>query len=342
MCEELLDGDQGSWLVTGAAGFIGSNIIEALLRANQRVRALDNFSTGHKSNLQAVSSSVGEQLVSNLEFIEGDIRSFDTCRSAVAGMRHVLHLAALGSVPRSLVDPISTNEVNVSGFLNVLEAARQADIKSFVYSASSSTYGDEPNLPKIENRIGNPLSPYAVTKYVNELYAQNYSRCYGFKAIGLRYFNVFGPRQDPSGPYAAVIPKWVIAMMRDAEITINGDGETTRDFCFVRNVVQANLRAAIASEDAKGEVYNVAYGSRTTLNDLFELLKTELARLQIHYNRKPNYVNFRDGDVRHSLADISKAAKFLGYNPTHDLNAGIRAALPWYVAQFSNQNNASG
>ena len=328
--------EQRLWLVTGAAGFIGSNIVEALLLANQRVRALDNFSTGHKNNLLAVRQNVGEKNASNLEFIEGDIRSFETCRSVVEGANHVLHLAALGSVPRSLADPIATNDVNVSGFLNMLEAARLADIKSFVYSASSSTYGDEPNLPKVENRIGNPLSPYAVSKYVNELYAQNYGRCYGFSATGLRYFNVFGPRQDPNGPYAAVIPKWILAMMRGAEITINGDGESSRDFCYVNNVVQANLLAATVSVETKGEVYNVAVGLRTTLNDLFGLLKSELGRLQIHYNRAPIYAPFRAGDVRHSQADISKATGLLDYRPTHDVNAGIREALPWYVAQFSN------
>jgi UDP-N-acetylglucosamine/UDP-N-acetylgalactosamine 4-epimerase len=331
MIEKLLTKDHGLWLVTGSAGFIGSNIIETLLSANQRVRALDNYATGHKDNIATVLRNVGPKLARNLEVVEGDIRSLKTCRDAMRGANHVLHQAGLGSVPRSIADPITTNEVNISGFLNMIDAARTSNAGSFVYAASSSTYGDEPNLPKIEHRIGNPLSPYAVTKYVNELYAQVYDRTYEFKATGLRYFNVFGPRQDPNGAYAAVIPKWAFAMIDDHTIHINGDGETSRDFCFVANAVQANILAALAPEEARGEVYNVAVGVRTTLNELFSIMKEELELLQITYDRRPVYGGFRTGDVRHSQADVSKAARLLGYKPSHTLRDGIRAAMPWYI-----------
>lgn len=319
------------WLVTGAAGFIGSNIVEELLLRGYKVRALDNFATGHAANLQSVRESVGERLWENFKFLEGDIKNNKVCLEAVEGVDHVLHQAGLGSVPRSVSNPIATNETNITGFLNMLESARLAKVKSFVYAASSSTYGDEPNLPKIEDRIGNPLSPYAVTKYVNELYAAVYLRCYGFRATGLRYFNVFGPRQDPDGAYAAVIPKWIKLMIRGSDILINGDGETSRDFCYVANAVEANLKAALAPTEAQGTVYNVAVGERTSLNVLFKLLKEELSRHQIHYDKSSIFQDFRAGDVRHSQADIAKARNALGYDPQYTLQRGLREAMPWYV-----------
>lgn len=321
------------WLVTGAAGFIGSNLVETLLRNGQFVRGFDNFATGHQHNLDAVRGIVGESAWSNFEFVEGDIRDSARCARAVAGVDHVLHQAALGSVPRSIADPATSNAVNISGFLNMLDAARTAGVRSFVYAASSSTYGDEPNLPKREDRIGNPLSPYAVTKLVNELYAGVYARVYGFGSIGLRYFNVFGPRQDPDGAYAAVIPKWTAAMINGDEVAINGDGETSRDFCFVANAVQANLRSARSCIAAEAQVFNVAVGDRTTLNQLFALLRDTLATHQVHYAREPYYREFRAGDVRHSLADISLAMEKLGYRPSHVMAAGIAAAVPWYIEQ---------
>ncbi len=335
--------DQGNavWLVTGAAGFIGSNLVEALLKSGQHVRGLDNFITGHRANFETVKNLVGEESWSRFTFIEGDIRNRQTCAAAVDGVSFVLHQAALGSVPRSVVDPITTNEVNISGFLNMLECARLAKVKSFTYAASSSTYGDEPALPKQEDRIGNPLSPYAVTKLVNELYANVYQRCYGFKATGLRYFNVFGPRQDPNGAYAAVIPKWIAAMINNEDLVINGDGETSRDFCFVENAVQANIKAALAPAEAQGEVYNVAVGGRTTLNQLYSMLQSSLALRQIHYTKSPVYRDFRAGDVRHSQADISKAARLLGYSPTHTVAQGIESAMPWYVDYFNAKADQS-
>lgn len=318
------------WLVTGAAGFIGSNIVEKLLAEGARVRALDNFATGFPVNIEAVARIAPERF----EFVEGDIRDYGTCENAVKGVTYVLHQAGLGSVPRSLATPIMSNDVNVSGFLNMLEAARKEEVKSFVYAASSSTYGDSAALPKVEDRIGAPLSPYAVTKLVNEIYAKVYFRCYGFRATGLRYFNVFGPRQDPDGAYAAVIPKWTAAMIRGDDMVINGDGQTSRDFCFVANAVQANIKAALAPEDSKPEVYNVAAGGRTSLNELFSMLKNALKHHQIHYNKPPLYKDFRVGDVRHSQADISKARKLIGFAPTHTVEQGIEAAMPWYIDYF--------
>jgi UDP-N-acetylglucosamine/UDP-N-acetylgalactosamine 4-epimerase len=311
--------------------------VETLLKAGQRVRALDNLATGHLSNFESVRLLVGEKAWSRFNFIEGDIRNLQTCETALQGVSYVLHQAGLGSVPRSLANPVATNEVNVVGFLNMMESARLANVKGFVYAASSSTYGDEPALPKIEDRIGNPLSPYAVTKLVNELYAKVYVRCYGFRATGLRYFNVFGPRQDPNGAYAAVIPKWTAAMIRNEDLTINGDGETSRDFCFVQNAVQANLKAALAPAEVQGEVYNVAVGERTSLNNLFAMLKEELATRQIHYTKHPRYEAFRTGDVRHSQADISKAARKLGYRPSHSVEQGIKQAMPWYIDYFQTK-----
>lgn len=337
-----LEYNGGLWLVTGAAGFIGSNIVETLLREGQRVRALDNFATGYAKNIEAVQRNVGPEAAVRFEFVEGDIRDRHLCASVMSGVSHVLHQAGLGSVPRSLADPIATNEVNVSGFLNVLDAARRAEVKSFVYAASSSTYGDEPNLPKIENRIGEPLSPYAVSKLVNEIYAKNYLRVYGFRATGLRYFNVFGPRQDPNGTYAAVIPKWTASMIEGRDVVINGDGETSRDFCFVANIVQANIRAALAPLDSQGEVYNVAFGRRTSLLDLFRLLRDELGRLQIHYGKAPVFAEFRKGDVRHSLADIGKARELLGYDPDFSVEEGLRLAMPWYAAQYAEIPTITG
>lgn len=329
--KESLLAAQHTWLISGVAGFIGSNLLENLLKLNQKVVGLDNFSTGHQYNLDEVRGLVTEQQWKNFLFIEGDIRSLSDCQNACSGVDYVLHQAALGSVPRSINDPITTNETNIGGFLNILVAARDAKVKSFTYAASSSTYGDHPALPKLEEKIGKPLSPYAVTKYVNELYAEVFARTYGFKTIGLRYFNVFGQRQDPNGAYAAVIPKWTAALIQGDELFINGDGETSRDFCFIENAVQANLLAATASDEAKNEVYNVAVGDRTTLNDLFHALKAALEENGKPYKKSPTYRDFRAGDVRHSQAEISKARKMLGYSPEYRIMEGIAKAMPWYV-----------
>lgn len=330
VCDELR-AQPRRWLVTGCAGFIGSNLLESLLKLDQIVVGLDNFATGHQRNLDEVEQQVGPERWANFRFIQGDIRNLDTCREAVSGVDRVLHQAALGSVPRSLNDPITTNEVNVSGFLNMLVAARDADVKSFVYAASSSTYGDHEALPKVEDRIGKPLSPYAVTKYVDELYADVFARAYGFGSAGLRYFNVFGKHQDPDGAYAAVIPKWVAAMIKNETVVINGDGETSRDFCYVDNAVQANILAAHAVQPAEHEVYNVAYNARTSLNQLFEKLVQGLRPLGIEYGQTAQYADFRAGDVRHSQADIGKARERLGYEPQFDVARGIETAMPWYV-----------
>lgn len=320
-----------TWLITGVAGFIGSNLLEVLLNNDQRVVGLDNFSTGHRRNLDEVKNSLRPDQWARFNFIEGDIRDLHSCHAACIGIDYVLHQAALGSVPRSINDPVTTNATNIVGFLNMLVAAREAKVLSFTYAASSSTYGDHPGLPKVEQTIGNPLSPYAVTKYVNELYAEVFARTYGFKTIGLRYFNVFGMRQDPDGAYAAVIPKWTAAMIQGNEIGINGDGETSRDFCYVANAVQANILAATAEESSKNEVYNVAFGQRTTLNELFGILKKDLGQNEVEYPLEPLYRDFRSGDVRHSLADIGKATSLLGYVPQYDLRSGIAEAMPWYI-----------
>ena len=319
------------WLVTGCAGFIGSNLLEALLKLDQSVTGLDNFSTGCRRNLDEVGAAVTRAQWGRFTFIEGDIRDIRVCREAAAGADAVLHQAALGSVPRSLEDPVTTNEVNIGGFLNMLVAARDAEAASFVYAASSSTYGDHPGLPKREERIGKPLSPYAVTKCVNEMYADVFARSYGFNSIGLRYFNVFGKRQDPDGAYAAVIPKWIAAMIRGEEIVINGDGETSRDFCFVENAVQANLLAACVQGASGNEVYNVAAGDSTTLSQLADMLKQVLAAHGIRYDRPPVHRDFRKGDVRHSLADIGKAASQLGYAPAYRVRQGLEQAMAWYI-----------
>lgn len=335
--KQRLAGEQSVWLVTGVAGFIGSNLLESLLRLDQKVVGLDNFATGHRHNFDKVRGAVTPAQWDNFSFVEGDIRELEDCRKACQGVDYVLHQAALGSVPRSLNDPITTNACNISGFLNMLVAARDAGVKRFVYAASSSTYGDHPELPKIEERIGNPLSPYAVTKLVNEQYAAVFARCYGFKAIGLRYFNIFGRRQDPNGAYAAVIPKWVAALIHNEEVFINGDGETSRDFCYVDNAVQANLLAATSEHpEAADQVYNVAVGGRTTLNELFfkirDILSGEFPALA---DIQPVYRDFRPGDVRHSLADIGKAKRLLGYEPSHDISAGLSEAMAWYVQDLT-------
>jgi len=337
-----------TWLVTGVAGFIGSNLLETLLKLNQRVVGLDNFATGHRRNLAEVQTLVAPEQWANFHFIEGDIRNLEDCHRAMvfpsadtslgeggAAVEYVLHEAALGSVPRSLADPVTSNAVNISGFLNMLVASRDAGVKSFTYAASSSTYGDHPALPKVEHTIGKPLSPYAVTKYVNELYADVFARCYGFNTIGLRYFNVFGPRQDPNGAYAAVIPKWIASLMQGEPVYINGDGETSRDFCFIANVVQANLLAAAVKEtEAVNQVYNVALGDRTSLNELYAHLRSKLLPHYPHLDEaQPVHRDFRAGDVRHSLADIGKAQRLLGYTPSHRIGEGLALAMPWYMAQ---------
>ncbi|EIL1058179.1 Vi polysaccharide biosynthesis UDP-N-acetylglucosaminuronic acid C-4 epimerase TviC [Escherichia coli] len=330
--EDALSSKSETWLITGVAGFIGSNLLEALLKLNQKVVGLDNFATGHQANLDEVKESVSAEQWSAFTFVEGDICEPETCVEVVKGVDHVLHQAALGSVPRSIKDPITTNNTNISGFINMLVAAKDANVRSFTYAASSSTYGDHPALPKIEENIGNPLSPYAVTKYVNELYAQVFARTYGFKSIGLRYFNVFGKRQDPNGAYAAVIPKWTAAMINDEPLYINGDGETSRDFCFIENVVQMNILAAQSDASARDQVYNVAVGDRTTLNQLFNVLKNTLKNNNVVYEKKPVYKDFRAGDVRHSQANIDKAKRLLGYVPTHDILDGIKESMPWYIS----------
>ncbi len=324
-----------TWLVTGVAGFIGSNLLETLLKLDQRVVGLDNFATGHQSNLDEVQSLVTSEQWTHFQFIRGDIRELADCHKGCAGVDYVLHQAALGSVPRSLADPITTNAANITGFLNMLVAARDSQVKSFTYAASSSTYGDHPALPKVEENIGKPLSPYAVTKYVNELYAEVFARSYGFKAIGLRYFNVFGPRQDPNGAYAAVIPKWFAGLLAGETIYINGDGKTSRDFCYVANAVQANLLAATAENDeAANQIYNVAVGDRTELVELYSAIQELLSQRYSHIaNATPVFRDFRAGDVRHSLADISKANQLLGYQPSHRIKEGLREAMSWYDKQ---------
>lgn len=332
-----LAGEPHTWLITGVAGFIGSNLLETLLKLDQKVVGLDNFATGHKHNLDQVQGLVSAEQWARFKFIEGDIRKVEDCRSACNGVEFVLHQAALGSVPRSIEDPLLTNDANINGFINMLVAARDAGATRFVYAASSSTYGDHPGLPKVEDIIGKPLSPYAVTKYVNELYADVFARCYDFRAIGLRYFNIFGPRQDPEGAYAAVIPKWVAGMIRNEPVYINGDGETSRDFCYIENTIEANLLAATTDNpDATNQVYNVALSERTTLNQLFEMIRSLLAPRFAHLNDfKPIYRDFRAGDVRHSQADISKAERLLGYAPKYKIAQGLAEAMDWYVRDLS-------
>lgn len=335
--QDKLPASPRTWLVTGVAGFIGSNLLETLLTLNQRVIGLDNFETGHQRNLDLVRQVVSPAQWAAFHFVEGDIRKLEDCKKAMeGGIDYVLHQAALGSVPRSIEDPIRTNSTNIDGFLNMLVAARDAGAKRFVYAASSSTYGDHPGLPKVEDRIGRPLSPYAVTKFVNELYADVFARTYGLQSVGLRYFNVFGPRQDPDGAYAAVIPKWFGALLRGETVYVNGDGETSRDFCYVANAVQANLLAAtVEREEAVNQVYNVAVGDRTTLAGLYQHIRElasaispELATVEAMYR------DFRAGDVRHSQADVSKAASMLGYVPTHRIADGLQASAAYYAAHL--------
>lgn len=331
VCEQLLQAPK-TWLVTGVAGFIGSNLLETLLKLNQKVVGLDNFATGYQHNLDEVQSLVTSEQWANFKFYEGDIRNLEDCHKACANVDYVLHQAALGSVPRSIADPITTNAANITGFLNMLVAARDAHVSSFTYAASSSTYGDHPALPKVEENIGNPLSPYAVTKYVNELYGDVFARTYDFKTIGLRYFNVFGKRQDPNGAYAAVIPKWTAAMIAGDDVFINGDGETSRDFCFIENTVQANILAATTQNDeVRNQVYNVAVGDRTTLNELFNAIKTALYENGVIYTKAPIYRGFRAGDVRHSQASIDKIKQSLDYQANFPILEGIKLAMIWYV-----------
>ena len=328
--QELIDRPK-TWLITGVAGFIGSNLLETLLKMNQSVVGLDNFETGYRRNLNEVQSLVSAADWNNFSFIEGDIRVLEDCKVACIGVDYILHQAALGSVPRSINNPIATNNTNIDGFLNMLVAGRDANVDSFTYAASSSTYGDHPALPKVEGNIGSPLSPYAVTKYVNELYSSVFSQSYGFSGIGLRYFNVFGPRQDPGGAYAAVIPKWAATMIKGGHVQVNGDGATSRDFCFIDNAVQANILAATSDDKGKNEVYNVAVGERTSLNELFSAIQSSLDVCGVSYSNTPVYVDFRVGDVRHSQADITKITERLGYQPTHDIISGIAEAMPWYI-----------
>jgi UDP-N-acetylglucosamine 4-epimerase len=337
------------WLVTGSAGFIGSHLVEALLALGQHVIGLDSFATGRRSNLDEVRAAVGEAAWRRHTFHEADIVDLAACRRACDGIDIVLHQAALGSVPRSIEDPLRTHAANATGFLNLLVAARDAGVARFVYAASSSTYGDHPGLPKVEDAIGRPLSPYAVTKYIDELYADVFARCYSVDSIGLRYFNVFGPRQDPEGAYAAVVPRWAVTMLSGEPITINGDGQTTRDFCYIDNVVQANVLAALTEDrPAVGQIYNIALGGRMSLSELYASLR-ELV-IERHPEcivPPPRHADFRPGDVRHSQADISKARTLLGYAPTHGVREGLREALPWYetllapVSRVSEKRHAS-
>ena len=335
--QEHLKDNQSIWLVTGVAGFIGSNLLEKLLILNQKVVGLDNFDTGHQHNIdqaiQDANDATGKDLSGNFKFINGDIRELSDCKQVCYGVDYVLHQAALGSVPRSIEDPINTNRANIDGFLNMLVASKDANVKRFVYAASSSTYGDHPDLPKVEGKIGNPLSPYAVTKVVNELYANVFAKTYGFKTIGLRYFNIFGKRQDPNGAYAAVIPKWVAAILNKDDVYINGDGETSRDFCYIDNTVQMNLLAAITDNDeATDQVYNVALNDRTSLNKLYQMIEERLIqRTQGLEKKKPIYRDFRVGDVRHSQANIDKAKTLLGYRPRYEIYEGMDDAISWYV-----------
>lgn len=330
ICESLKT-EPKTWLVTGVAGFIGSNLLEALLRLNQKVVGLDNFSTGYQCNLDEVKRAVSSEQWENFTFRKGDVCNEQDCSNACKGVNYVLHQAALGSVPRSIANPLATNASNIMGFLNMLIAAKDAQVDSFTYAASSSTYGDHPALPKVEQNIGNPLSPYAVTKYVNELYAGVFSKTYDFNCIGLRYFNVFGKRQDPNGAYAAVIPKWASSIIHNDDVFINGDGETSRDFCYIDNAVQANILAATAKASSKNQVYNIAVGDRTTLNELFIAINSALNKNGVNYVKSVKHRDFRAGDVKHSQADITKASRKLGYKPTHDVFSGIIEAMPWYL-----------
>lgn len=339
--EENLNKNQNTWLITGVAGFIGSNLLEKLLLLNQKVVGLDNFETGYQHNInQAIedaSKAVGQDMSTNFKFINGDIKNLNDCKDACNGVDYVLHQAAIGSVPRSIEDPISTNVANINGFLNMLVSSRDARVKRFVYAASSSSYGDNMDLPKVEENIGNPLSPYAVTKLVNELYAKVFANNYDFKTIGLRYFNIFGKRQDPNGAYAAVIPKWMAAILNNENVYIYGDGKTSRDFCYIDNTVQINLLAATTNNDlALDQVYNVALNDRTSLNDLFAMIqKRLLEKVKGLEKKEPIYQDFRSGDIRHSQACIDKAKELLGYQPKYNISKGMDEAVDWYLSSLS-------
>ena len=326
--------NQHIWLITGVAGFIGSNLLEQLLNLNQIIIGMDNLSTGKKKNLDDIKNSCSDKLWSNFTFIEGDICDLDLCYKACRDVDFVLHQAALGSVPRSISDPINTNSSNINGFLNILLAAKDSSVKSFTYAASSSTYGDHPDLPKVEDKIGRPLSPYAITKYVNELYAEIFASAYSFQSIGLRYFNVFGKRQDPLGAYAAVIPKWINAILNQEKLYINGDGETSRDFCYIDNAVQANILAALSPLKFRNNVYNVAVGDRTSLNELFFILKNALKKEGVFYKFEPEYREFRVGDVMHSQASIQKISENLGYQPQFKIKEGVSESIKWYMSNL--------
>jgi UDP-N-acetylglucosamine 4-epimerase len=321
------------WLVTGAAGFIGSNLCEFLLQNGQIVRGLDNYSTGKRAHIKDLQSGMDPDQRRCFEFVEGDIRDYESCLSAVAGVDIVLHQAALGSVPRSIKSPQDSHAANVDGFVNMMRACLEKHARRLVFASSSSVYGNDPNLPKIEDRVGEPLSPYAATKTINEIYARVFERTYGLSFIGLRYFNVFGPRQDPDGAYAAVIPKWIGAMCRGEEVVIHGDGETSRDFCFIANTVQANVLAGLSDHpESSGQLYNIAVGEQTSLNQLFRIIRDEYNDLSgLAYELEPRYEDFRPGDVRHSLADISKASDLIGYQPTHGIREGLRLTVEWFL-----------
>lgn len=349
--EQRLRADPARWLVTGVAGFIGSNLLEALLRAGQTVVGLDNFATGHRRNLDEVRELVGDAAWGRFRFLEGDIRDLATCRDACAGVDYVLHQAALGSVPRSIEDPLRSFDANVDGFVRILTAARDAGVRRFVYASSSAVYGDSEKLPKVEHETGRPISPYAATKVANELFADVYARTYRMQCVGLRYFNVFGPRQDPDGAYAAVIPRWIAALLEGEPAWINGDGQTSRDFCYVANAVQANVLAALAQDlPSPHEVFNVAVGERCSLTELFDAIAATLrgkragalaapasAPATAHLAAmpldgvKPRYRDFRTGDVRHSLADVDKARRLFGYEPTHRLSDGLGKTVDWHL-----------
>lgn len=330
---EKFQSEQNVWLITGVAGFIGSNLAEFLLQNKQKVVGVDNFSTGYQKNLDMVRKSVGEDNYANFTMIEGDISNYEVCEKACLGVDIILHQAALGSVPRSIADPVTSNLSNITGFLNILTAAKNEGIKRFVYASSSSVYGDSVELPKVEERTGNLLSPYAVMKYTNELYAGVFTRIYEMECIGLRYFNVFGRRQDPDGAYAAVIPKWVASLLAGEDVFINGDGETSRDFCYIENVVQMNVLAGTTqNKTAFGEAFNVAVGGQTTLNELYALINKELSEnIGSFTQTKAIYRDFREGDIRHSNANISKAQKVVGYEPTHTIDEGMKIAINWYI-----------
>jgi UDP-N-acetylglucosamine/UDP-N-acetylgalactosamine 4-epimerase len=335
--KSYLKNNQSTWLITGVAGFIGSNLLEKLLYLNQKVVGLDNFDTGYQDNIDKAihdaSTASEKDLSKNFTFINGDIRNLEDCRRSCHGVNYVLHQAALGSVPRSVEDPINTNKANIDGFLNMLVASRDENVERFVYAASSSTYGDHPDLPKTENKIGNPLSPYATTKLVNELYAAVFARTYEFKCIGLRYFNIFGKRQDPNGSYAAVIPKWVASIIHDEDVYINGDGTTSRDFCYIDNTIQMNLLAATSKDDgASDQIYNVAFNDSTSLNELYNMIETRIINKIDGIEKKdPIYREFRTGDVKHSRANIDKAKILLGYEPKYSISKGLDEAIDWYI-----------